>query len=44
MNLFDASAYIGDWAIDRLAFSTSQALLSEIGAQIIDAVLTELGV
>lgn len=30
MDLFDASAYIGDWAIERLPFSTPQALLAEM--------------
>ena len=30
MHLFDASAYIGDWATERLAFSTPQALLAEM--------------
>jgi hypothetical protein len=30
MHLFDASAYIGDWATERLAFSTPPALLAEM--------------
>jgi len=30
MDLFDASAFIGDWATDRLGFSTCQGLLAEM--------------